>query len=163
MIESITAPIAHYIFKYTGYVVLALAIPLFIVTVVMDPGNLKPVFNYNDLCEEAIELGLDMTNLCSYCKVIKSETSFHCTICNQCVEAFDHHCPFVNGCLGYRNHKYFFIFVVLYSIYLTTVLAETIRHFSEMFKAMGWACLETDSVATVLIILILLHMPILYY
>ena len=79
------------------------------------------------------------------------------------MEAFDHHCPFVNGCLGYRNHKYFFIFVLLYSIYLTTVLAETLRHFAEMFQVMGWSCFTTDSVATILIFLILLHMPILYY
>ena len=132
-VEQILIPWLHDILYYASISLLVLGLPLYIITACMDPGYLKPFYNYMELIEEAIDLGLNLSDLCSYCQVIKSETSFHCTICNKCIENFDHHCPFVNSCLGYRTHKYFFFFVVLYTLFLTVVLGETIRHFVEMF------------------------------
>ena len=62
----------HVILWWTGIVLLAICIPLFILTVSMDPGYLRPVLDYEKLVEEAISLGLHLDNLCSYCEVIKS-------------------------------------------------------------------------------------------
>ena len=118
---------------WTSIVLLMICIPLFILTVTLDPGQIHPVYNFTKLVENALDIGLHLENLCSYCEVIKSENSFHCTICNKCVENFDHHCPFINNCLGYRNHKYFISFIFLYSLFLLILLFETFRHFAEIF------------------------------
>ena len=150
----------HWILWVTGLVLLALCLPLYITSVAMQPGYLTPVYDYTKLVEIALDIGLHLENFCSYCEVIKSETSFHCTICGKCVEYFDHHCPFINNCLGYRNHKYFLSFIFLYTLYLLVILTETLRHFTEIYKVTGLKCLYTDSLCSVNIILITLHLPI---
>ena len=123
----------HEILWWTGICLLLICAPLYILSVALNPGHLTPVYDFVKLVEVALDIGLHLDNLCSYCEVIKSESSFHCTICNKCVEGFDHHCPFINNCLGYRNHKYFLMFVFLYLFYLLTLLTETLRHFVEIF------------------------------
>ena len=150
----------HVILWITGLALFAICLPLFIASVVLQPGYLTPVYDYTKLVEIALDIGLHLENFCSHCEVIKSETSFHCTICGKCVEYFDHHCPFINNCLGYRNHSYFLSFIFLYTLYLLVILTETLRHFTEIFKAIGFECLYTDTLTTVNIILITLHLPI---
>jgi hypothetical protein len=61
-----------------------------------------------------------LENFCFYCKVIKSGRTFHCMFCNRCIEKFDHHCSFVNNCLGYRNHRFFLIFITTFVFYFIT-------------------------------------------
>lgn len=144
-----------------GAIVLFLvSAPLFIATVMLKPGYIKPLYDFTKLIEVAFDIGLHLDNFCSYCEVIKSETSFHCTICNRCVELFDHHCPFINNCLGYRNHKYFLMFIVTFSIYLGILMSETLRHFAEIYQVIGFECFYTDSMCTVNMILIFMHLPI---
>ena len=123
----------HLALYWTGIVLLSTAIPLFILSATLGPGHLKPFYDFIKLIEVAFDIGLHLDNFCSYCEVIKSETSFHCTICNKCVEMFDHHCPFLNNCLGHRNHKYFLLFIFIYSTYLMVILFETLRHFVEIY------------------------------
>ena len=93
-------------------------------------------------------------------------------MCGHCIEAFDHHCPFINNCLGYRNHKYFLIFITSYCIYLLSILGETIRHVYEAFNTIdestgekkGWSVFaDEDYFPAVLFFLILLHFPVLLY
>ena len=154
---------AHVALWWTSISLLLICIPLFVLSVSLDPGYLRPVYDYTKLVENALDLGLHLDNLCSYCEVIKSETSFHCTICNKCIENFDHHCPFINNCLGYRNHKYFLTFIFSYTVFLLILLFETFRHFVEIYKVTGWSCLYTDSLCTTNIILITLHLPVFFY
>ena len=129
-------------------------------TVTVNPGYLTPSFDFIKLIETAFDIGLHLDNFCSYCEVIKSETSFHCTICKKCVELFDHHCPFINGCLGYRNHKFFLLFIFFFMSYLLVLMTETIRHFVEIYKEVGIQCIYTDSMTTVNLVLIFLHLPV---
>ena len=150
----------HIVFWWISIVLLLICLPLFILSVNLEPGYLKPVYDYSKLVENSLDLGLHLDNLCSYCEVIKSETSFHCTICNKCIESFDHHCPFINNCLGYRNHKYFLAFIFLYFFFLLILLTEIFRHFTEIFKEVGWSCMYTDSLCTTSIVLITLHLPV---
>ena len=41
---------------------------------------------------------------------------------------FDHHCPFINNCLGFKNYKYFLIFIVSYFAFLCLITAEMARY-----------------------------------
>lgn len=153
----------HVILWWTSVALLLINLPLFILSVSLEPGYLTPVYEFTKLVEVALDIGIHLDNFCSYCEVIKSESSFHCTICNKCVEAFDHHCPFINNCLGHRNHKYFISFIFLYTFYLLILMTETIRHFIEIYKSEGFSCLYTDTLCTVNIILITLHLPVFFF
>lgn len=51
------------------------------------------------------------TRKCTKCKKPKPDRAHHCSVCNRCVLKMDHHCPFINNCVGFRNYKYFFIFI----------------------------------------------------
>lgn len=152
--------VMHLILYWISIALLFISVPLFILTSSLNPGYMRPFYDFIKLVEIALEIGLHLDNFCSYCEIIKSESSFHCTICNKCVELFDHHCPFINNCLGYRNHKYFLVFIGLYSIFLVTLLIETFRHFVEIFNEMGWKCFYTDVLCTINFILIGLHIPV---
>ena len=150
----------HAFAYWSSMILLFICAPLFILTASTEPGYLQPYYDFSKLVESGLEIGLHLDNLCSYCEVIKSETSFHCTICNRCVELFDHHCPFVNNCLGYRNHKYFLSFICLYSLNLLILFIETLRHLIEIWKNFGCHCYYTNTLVFTNIVLIILHIPV---
>jgi len=108
-------------------------IPSYVISAAIDPGYIRKHFDFINLTEEFLDNNLDLVNLCTFDQIIKTETSFHCMYCGRCVEYFDHHCPFINNCLGYRNHKYFLVFIIAYLIFLSTIALETIRHLTETY------------------------------
>lgn len=48
---------------------------------------------------------------CSYCNAFKPPRAHHCSQCKRCIVRMDHHCPWTNNCIGYRNMKYFLLFL----------------------------------------------------
>ena len=122
------APFFHKFFTYGSAVCFLILVPSFVMSIVMDPGYLRKTYDYIDLVQDFLHQERDLMNLCTYCQLIKSETSFHCLFCGKCTEMFDHHCPFINNCLGNRNYKYFLLFIFSYFLFLAFTTAELIRY-----------------------------------
>ncbi len=132
-LDVVTSPpkiwvLEHYIFVYTSIFCFAIIVPTFVLSVAIDPGHLVQKYEFTELVKEFIDQERDLMNLCTYCRLIKSETSFHCLMCGRCVELFDHHCPFINNCLGLNNYKYFLLFILSYFLFLVSVSLELIRN-----------------------------------
>ena len=155
----------HKTMFYFSLILLIIAIPSFILSVALEPGYLRKKFDFIDLVDEMIESERDLWNLCTYCELIKSQTSFHCLYCGCCIELFDHHCPYVNNCLGSRNTKFFLIFVVTYFLFLVLAFIDTIRFIVESLTDQDSKredILDVNS-AVVLIVLIALNLPLAAY
>lgn len=55
---------------------------------------------------------------CKYCSSYKPPRSYHCKDLNRCVLKLDHYCPWVYNAVGWRNHKYFLVFLFYASLSL---------------------------------------------
>jgi hypothetical protein len=144
---------------------LAIVVPTFILSAAIEPGFLRKKYDFVDLVEEMIESERDLWNLCTYCELIKSQSSFHCLYCGSCIELFDHHCPYINNCLGNKNTKFFLIFVISYFMFLVVTFLESIRFLYDT-AAEGEKKTEDiidGNIAITLIILVSLNFPLATY
>lgn len=91
---------------------------------------------------------------CKKCNRPKPDLAHHCSICKICVLRMDHHCPWVANCIGFRNYRYFFLFLFYitlgcaYACLMMAVVSEnflasekdqTLRTFAVVLS--GAACL----------------------
>ena len=152
-------PKVHGLFWISSVILLALTLPCYILSIALDPGYIERKYDYIALIETALEYGQHLDNFCSYCEIIKTQTSFHCTICNRCVELYDHHCPFVNNCLGYRNHKFFLVWITLYTVFLVDLLLEMGRYIYE-FVVFHWYTNIGWGLTALLIAMVFIHLPL---
>ncbi|RIB21682.1 DHHC palmitoyltransferase-domain-containing protein, partial [Gigaspora rosea] len=76
---------------------------------------------------------------CQKCQHDKPDRTHHCRVCKKCVLKMDHHCPWLNNCIGFRNHKYFYLFIVWGTIYCFFVtfatLPPTIQYAQSSYEA----------------------------
>ena len=116
----------------------------YLLTNMIKPGFVEPSLDMVDLLKHSNDRNIDLENFCFYCKVIKSTRTFHCMICQRCIEKFDHHCIYINNCLGYRNHKYFILFLFFVTSYLivstlTRIMNQTMFGSSlDTAETQGW-------------------------
>lgn len=54
---------------------------------------------------------VDSCPRCRRCSSLKPRRAHHCSVCNECVLKMDHHCPWVANCVGFKNYKFFVLFV----------------------------------------------------
>jgi len=79
--------------------------------VVLDPGR-PPEFD-----PAHFELGSESGNQavpkqCRRCHRLKPERCHHCSVCDRCVLKMDHHCPWINNCVGFKNYRFFCLFLL---------------------------------------------------
>nr|CAI5847999.1 unnamed protein product [Callosobruchus analis] len=58
------------------------------------------------------ELITEAVSICKKCIAPKPPRTHHCSVCNRCILKMDHHCPWLNNCVGFKNHRYFFLYMV---------------------------------------------------
>ena len=102
-----------------------LAIFFYCMTLV-DPGYVPLKKDFLGLMERLVDEELHLDYICINCENLRPENTMHCNYCNKCVQGFDHHCTFVNNCLGYKNHKYFLLFLLFFTLYIFGMLAHSI-------------------------------------
>lgn len=71
-------PVLHYFLLYFSIALFSVALPAFILAAALEPGYLTKKFDFVRLVAEFLQNDIDLINLCTYCELIKSETSFHC-------------------------------------------------------------------------------------
>ncbi|EPZ33521.1 Zinc finger, DHHC-type, palmitoyltransferase domain-containing protein, partial [Rozella allomycis CSF55] len=59
---------------------------------------------------------------CRKCDAPKPDRCHHCSVCKKCVLKMDHHCPWVNNCVGFKNYKFFILFLWYLSLYCLSIL-----------------------------------------
>jgi hypothetical protein len=101
-------------------------------TVRTDPGQapkewLDALENTDELKSQTTTVkGKTFSKYCNRCRQAKPPRAHHCHICDKCVCRMDHHCPWVNNCVGYKNHRYFILFLFYLwvgAVYLGAMLA----------------------------------------
>ena len=55
---------------------------------------------------------------CKKCKHYKPPRTHHCGQCDRCIVRMDHHCQWLGNCIGFDNHKYFFLFLCYYTLFI---------------------------------------------
>eukprot|EP00405_Crypthecodinium_cohnii_P016845 CAMPEP_0206456564 /NCGR_PEP_ID=MMETSP0324_2-20121206/22447_1 /ASSEMBLY_ACC=CAM_ASM_000836 /TAXON_ID=2866 /ORGANISM="Crypthecodinium cohnii, Strain Seligo" /LENGTH=319 /DNA_ID=CAMNT_0053927531 /DNA_START=215 /DNA_END=1170 /DNA_ORIENTATION=+ len=66
---------------------------------------------YTEALEAAVEGDTPKPRKCLKCGLSKPQRTHHCSVCRKCVLKMDHHCPWVNTCVGYKNYRYFCLFM----------------------------------------------------
>ena len=65
-------PRLHGILWISSVILLSLTLPIYILTIALNPGQIAPKYNFVMLVEKALDYGQHLDNFCSYCEVIKT-------------------------------------------------------------------------------------------
>ena len=146
----------------------ALAIIFYCLTLI-DPGYVPLKKDFLGLMERLVDEELHLDYVCINCENLRPENTMHCNYCNKCVQGFDHHCNFVNNCLGYKNHKYFLLFLLFFTLYIVAMIYHSILAMILIFDHRAIYEADEQSIKELkiiiniyLLIVILIHCPIVF-
>lgn len=146
----------------------ALAIIFYCLTLI-DPGYVPLKKDFLGLMERLVDEELHLDYVCINCENLRPENTMHCNYCNKCVQGFDHHCTFVNNCLGYKNHKYFLLFLFFFTLYIVAMIYHSILAMILIFDHRAIYDADEQSIKQLkiiiniyLLIVILIHCPIVF-
>ena len=106
---------------------------LFYCLTLIDPGYVPLKKDFLGLMERLIDEELHLDYICINCENLRPENTMHCNYCNKCVQRFDHHCTFVNNCLGYKNHRYFLLFLLFFTLYIMAMIYHSVLSLFSIF------------------------------
>lgn len=146
----------------------ALAIIFYCLTLI-DPGYVPLKKDFLGLMERLVDEELHLDYVCINCENLRPENTMHCNYCNKCVQGFDHHCTFVNNCLGYKNHKYFLLFLFFFTLYIVAMIYHSLLAMILIFDHRAIYEADEQSIKELkiiiniyLLIVILIHCPIVF-
>lgn len=142
----------------------SLAITFYCLTLI-DPGYVPLKKDFLGLMERLVDEELHLDYICINCENLRPENTMHCNYCNKCVQGFDHHCTFVNNCLGYKNHRYFLLFLFFFTLYMLAMVWHSIYAMNILFSYSPAAEDETINTLKIviniyLLVVIMFHCPI---
>ena len=89
-------------------------------------GHPNNPYLFPDLMPAVTSSSVRLTRLCRVCLSVKPERCHHCSSCGACILKMDHHCPWIDNCVGFRNYKYFFLFIAYTVAFAGFMLGTTI-------------------------------------
>lgn len=88
---------------------------------------------------------------CNKCQCWKPDRTHHCSTCRKCILRMDHHCPWFATCIGFRNQKFFLLFLSYVSMFCITCAISSsyaiydfiheITKTSSVFLPLNWVAL----------------------
>lgn len=105
-------------------------------------------------------------NKCNTCQIVKPARSKHCSVCGHCYLLYDHHCVWVNNCIGWKNYKWFFLFLIANINMLSyggvlcfDALSPQMTHISQLWNVIT-STTDANKVTGIFLILCTIFSPI---
>mmetsp|Transcript_101396 Transcript_101396/g.295419 ORF Transcript_101396/g.295419 Transcript_101396/m.295419 type:complete len:512 (+) Transcript_101396:105-1640(+) len=87
-----------------------------------------------DCADTLTELSCTDVFYCEACKDRRPHRCHHCNKCSTCVLRMDHHCPWLRRCIGFKNYKFFFVFIAYSAAILSFKATTLIPYTAALFE-----------------------------
>jgi len=104
-----TSPCSTIAILVVWHILLSFQLVSYLRCICTDPGTIPS--NIAELLATTEKKHNGQQRFCDKCNNVKPDRAHHCRICKRCVLKMDHHCPWVNNCVGFRNYKFFLLFL----------------------------------------------------
>jgi palmitoyltransferase len=110
----------------TTYCLTMFSFGLFILFSVL--GNMYMAMRTNSTIDSISQLPSIMLaewRYCSACELNAPPRAYHCFVCRKCILKRHNHCMFLGKCVGYKNHRFYLMFILY--VWLGTVYSNILN------------------------------------